>query len=333
LEFERAHLDFGQTLLLLACCSVHLNDRNTRLENILSTAAHRLLFPPDEEEDSMRGHGSNSTGVEGQADVEALIERKILNAYPPDSELRNWLMVAWMQLHLSTDRCDIILEMQRQIEDLFGQLGNPLPMAVVRLFKAAHNHDTEYRAVIAEPKTSIYQLVDELPSKGGQAKAPVEPTHAPPLASPLQRLLQSTKRAARASNQAVVTPHLLLALLRTPVSPTKAAFDEVKPGLANGLERRLSEYLAGAPLGPFVDFDWLERADIRAAQAAAAQQGCAVVTDGHLLAGILSSKSNTQQQLAGWLGAELLNKIKQTALRVALEPQPYNTPDIYLPPN
>jgi hypothetical protein len=137
-----------------------------------------------------------------------------------------------------------------------------------------------------------------------------------PLSKPLERLLDGVLEAARATDCAIITPDLLLALLRMPDPLIREAFDSTRQRLAREIEDALSRYLASAPLDRFADFDWRERRDVQAAQVVAARCMSPVVTERHLLIGILEAPSNTQQQLVAWLGAEIVGKAKEAALQL-----------------
>lgn len=153
-----------------------------------------------------------------------------------------------------------------------------------------------------------------------------------PIAEPLRRKLDTAVRTARSIDQAFVTPHLLLELIRPQGSPTRRVFDYTRQGLAKEIEETLLAYLASTRLGKFVDFDWRERPEVRAAQVAAARQASAVVTEGHLLVGLLETPSNTQKQLVGWLGPELTAKAREAALGLHDIPRT-GTPGVVFPGN
>ena len=152
-----------------------------------------------------------------------------------------------------------------------------------------------------------------------------------PLAEPLRRTLDGALQTARATDRVFVTPDLLLALLRQPHSLTRDIFDYTRQGLATEIEDMLSSYLASAPLARFADFDWRERGDVRAAQVVATRQGSPVVTEGHLLIGILETPSNTQRQLLAWLGPGPASKAKEAALRLQSAAIRFRTPGVVFP--
>jgi hypothetical protein len=151
-----------------------------------------------------------------------------------------------------------------------------------------------------------------------------------PVAKPLRRKLDTAVQAARSVDQAFVTPHLLLELIRSRESPTSHVLDYTRQGLAKEIEEILSAYLATARLGKFVDLDWRERPEVQAARVTAARQASPVVTEGHLLVGILETPSNTQKQLVEWLGAELVGKAREAALGLHDVPR-IGTPGIVFP--
>ena len=153
-------------------------------------------------------------------------------------------------------------------------------------------------------------------------------SHAIPLAAPLQRTLDAARRDASAADCEFFTPHLLLALLRQKDSLAREAIDSVQRGLAKKIEDALSAYRARAQLGRYVDFDWRERKDIRAAQVIAVRQGSSVVTAGHLLVAVLESTSNTQRWLVAQLGSDLVDSIKAKALTLRSVAARNVTPEI-----
>jgi Clp amino terminal domain, pathogenicity island component len=152
-----------------------------------------------------------------------------------------------------------------------------------------------------------------------------------PISAPLLRTMNGALLAAQASDRTFVTPHLLLALLRKRGSLTSEIFESARQGLAAEITQILSHYIAGAHLGRFAEFDWLERRDVQAAQVVAARQGVPVIIEGHLLVAILETPSNTQRQLVEWLGADLTSKTRAIALETKSNAARIGTPGKVFP--
>jgi hypothetical protein len=152
-----------------------------------------------------------------------------------------------------------------------------------------------------------------------------------PISAPLLRTMNGALLAAQASDRAFVTPHLLLALLGKRSSVTSEIFESARQGLASEITGILTRYIASARLGPFAEFDWLERRDVQAAQVVAARQGVPVIIEGHLLVGILETPSNTQRQLVDWLGADLASRARAVALEARGDTARYGTPGTIFP--
>jgi len=138
-------------------------------------------------------------------------------------------------------------------------------------------------------------------------------TYLIPVSQPLRRTLDQAVRSARLADHAFVTPYVFLAILRAPDSLVPDILDLAHQGLAAEIGEILSRYVAQAKLGPFVELDWREREDVQAARLAALRHGAPVVSEAHLLIGILEAPSNTQRQLVAWFGAERTAAVKEAA--------------------
>jgi hypothetical protein len=150
-----------------------------------------------------------------------------------------------------------------------------------------------------------------------------------PLAAELQRALDASYAACRATNSPYYSPHLLLTLLDLRDGVVRACFDRTEPGFGGQIRDRLARYVADldARTGPgFVEFRWIERDDIRRAQRLAAELESHVVTGPLLLAALLDTPSNTANQLRAWLGPERFDQLRANALAARRVSLPAATP-------
>jgi hypothetical protein len=175
--------------------------------------------------------------------------------------------------------------------------------------------------------TRLERLDNSLHSLGAAVHTAIE--QLPPLAEPLHQALDAAREVCRASQRAFVTPDLLLALLALPHGRAAACFDSTRPALAATVRAMLQRYLATTELGAFHPFDWAERADVRHARRCAARHRAPVVSDAHLLLGVLEGGSATARQLAEWLGADY-DRLRTAATAAArnAQPLPAGTPGI-----
>ncbi|ROR38178.1 hypothetical protein [Kitasatospora cineracea] len=134
-----------------------------------------------------------------------------------------------------------------------------------------------------------------------------------PLADPLRETLEQAKATCQTTNSYFHTPHLLLALIRSPSTGVRALLDQQRAGLAAEIEGPLAIYV-GRRGEDFVAFDWRELAAVQAARVAAIRLGSAVVTGRLLFLGVLETPSKTVQQLTAALGDELLAAVKRAVL-------------------
>jgi Clp amino terminal domain, pathogenicity island component len=136
-----------------------------------------------------------------------------------------------------------------------------------------------------------------------------------PLAAHLRSALDQARDACRVTDTPFYTPHLLLALIDAPDAIASDCLDARRPGLADDLRARLVRYVTTVEFeSGFIAFHWTEREDIRAAQRLAANVGSPAVETGLLLAAVLETPSNTQQQLRELLGVEGLADVARCAL-------------------
>lgn len=135
-----------------------------------------------------------------------------------------------------------------------------------------------------------------------------------PMAEPLLKTLEDVKATCRASDSRILTPHVLLAVLRSS-SAVRLLFDHARSGLATDIQNALANYVRNHKISPFVDLDWRERLEVQAARVVAIRLGVPVVTDRLLLLGVLETPSNTSRQLTAMLGEEVLAAVKSSVLR------------------
>ena len=144
-----------------------------------------------------------------------------------------------------------------------------------------------------------------------------------PLSAAVKSALDGQRGYCEAIGRPFFTPDLLLALLTMP-GRVAQCFDEAEPASAGRVRSQLLFYTARLPAGTaggFVPFDWVEREDVRRAQDAAWRAGALVVTDVHLLLGVLDTPSVTRQQLETKSGVRL-KPLRAAALRLADQPPP-----------
>ncbi|GAA3148295.1 hypothetical protein [Streptomyces echinatus] len=212
----------------------------------------------------------------------------------------------------------------RQAAERAGLDPDTFPMAfdhlIERLFVHIRAEVTQAAAAIDSPlfPRVVLTRLERLDTSFQALAAAVHGGAAPliPLAEPLRQALDTARDVCRTSQRAFVTPDLLLALLSVPYGRTAACFDSVRPALADTVRRMLQRYLTTTEFGPFRPFDWAERADVQHARGQAARDMAPVVSDAHLLLGVLEGDSATNRQLAGWLGPDH-DKLRGAALSAA----------------
>ena len=107
------------------------------------------------------------------------------------------------------------------------------------------------------------------------------------LAGEVGQALDAAKAVSRAANRAFLSPDLVLALLQLPDRVAIDCCDAARPGLGEQLRAQLLRYLENTQPGPFREFLWIERPDVRRAQQLAWVDGAAVVGSAYLLLGFL----------------------------------------------
>jgi pimeloyl-ACP methyl ester carboxylesterase len=116
--------------------------------------------------------------------------------------------------------------------------------------------------------------------------------YGPPFDPNLRDLLDASKEEMRARNLPYFTPSLLRALLHEN-GFASAVFNSVSGGSAQELRARFLNYLdhelPGAGAGPFVDFDWFDREDVRRAQQFALEEQVSRIDERILLKAVLLS--------------------------------------------
>jgi ATP-dependent Clp protease ATP-binding subunit ClpA len=185
------------------------------------------------------------------------------------------------------------------------------------------NRDAAFLAIAQGIRTSVEELRGSFQAKGSASIA---------FDGTLLAVLNLQKDWCRQENVPFRTPSLLLVLLEVPDSVARRALENLRPGLATELERRLKSYVAAIPTSgagsSFADFQWEERADVRLAQRRAMEEGSATVTERHLLLGILEAKSNTQQGLKDMLGEDDFRGLIQIVKDTPVEPLNSNDPTL-----
>lgn len=201
----------------------------------------------------------------------------------------------------------ILVRIPEEIEEMAGASGSPLfPRLVIsRLGRL----DSALNALASPAQQRVLSL--------------------PPLAEPLRHELDEVRERCRMTGRALITPDILLLLLSLPFGRTAACFAAVRTGLDSTVQHMLHSYLATARPGPFRPFDWSERPDVLRARQLAAADDAAVVTDAHLLLGILDAGSTTSRQLVAWLGQDY-DRLRSAAEAAAQGPHasPGTTPGV-----
>ncbi|MDI1442460.1 CHAT domain-containing protein [Polyangium sp. 6x1] len=118
-------------------------------------------------------------------------------------------------------------------------------------------------------------------------------------------ILDLAKRDMERQNLRFLTPSLLLVLLglHRPVS----CFERVRPGLSTLLRNRLIHYVTQKLPGEgmsFVPFAWGDLDQVKKAQEAARLDRCPMITDKHLLLGVIESGGSTMRSLQSILGED-----------------------------
>ena len=149
-----------------------------------------------------------------------------------------------------------------------------------------------------------------------------------PLGEALQSALSLQRGLCEAAGRPFFTPDLLLALLTMPGGRVARCFNQAEPGWASRVRSQLQSYASSRPActsGGFVAFDWVEREDVRKAQDAAWRAGAPMVTDVHLLLGVLETPSKTRQELQTRF-SNRVERLREVALDLASQPPVGPTP-------
>ncbi len=132
--------------------------------------------------------------------------------------------------------------------------------------------------------------------------------YGPCLAPSLKMLLDVSKETMRERNRPYFTPALLTALLY-PDSLLAAAIDCTVPGFAAKILREATQYLdqtlPKANAGPFRDFDWYSRDEVRLAQTLAQRDFATLVNEAHLASALLESDSKSMTAIRARLKPHL----------------------------
>lgn len=142
-----------------------------------------------------------------------------------------------------------------------------------------------------------------------------------PLAGAVEESLEKQRAVCDAVGRQFFTPDLLLALL-TPGSQVAQCFDEA--GISSQqIRTQLLTYTSGLTpeeSGAYCPFRWSERDDVRRAQRVARRFRAQVVTDVHLLLGVLDTPSSTSQLLKDEFGTTKLRLLRAAARTRAGKP-------------
>jgi hypothetical protein len=174
--------------------------------------------------------------------------------------------------------------------------------------------------------THIRQLTQDM-ERLRTAADDIRQARSVPLAGEVGQALEAAKAVGRAANRAFLTPDLVLALLQMPDRIAVECCDAARPGLGDQLRAQLLRYLENTQPGPFREFIWVERPDIRRAQQLAWVDGAAVVGSAYLLLGFLDSESRTRDQLATLLGDDF-DRLREAALARRSTPSVPMTPGL-----
>lgn len=139
-----------------------------------------------------------------------------------------------------------------------------------------------------------------------------------PISSSLLKLMDESRKLCQERNVPYRTPNLLLLLLQIPNSMAKQALNIIMKNLGQQLFNSLKCYVFEEQLllekgNQYIEFDWVEQNYIRLAQSEAFNEKYPVVTEKHLLLGILQSESKTASGIKEKIGNkfhDLLNIIR-----------------------
>jgi hypothetical protein len=136
-----------------------------------------------------------------------------------------------------------------------------------------------------------------------------------PLNKSLLAVLNHYKESCRTKDIPFYTPHLLLALITIQNGVAQHALHQLHAGLADELKDKLTKYINEAlprfTNQSFSEFEWLEREDVKRAEAWALKQGASNIQEKHLLLGVLETDSGTMKSLQKMLGEGETRKLKE----------------------
>jgi hypothetical protein len=148
-----------------------------------------------------------------------------------------------------------------------------------------------------------FQFITQLDKLLGEG--PIRQTD---LASDLRAGIDEEIAICRTNNIYLYTPFLMRALLRQKNSHTAACLNATRNGYAQLLQLKLDDLLrdmiAQKKGNPFAEEDLLQRPDMQQAIQVAVSEGATVITERHLLLGILSGESGTTRMIKQHLGAD-----------------------------
>ncbi len=139
------------------------------------------------------------------------------------------------------------------------------------------------------------------------------------ISSVLLALMDASRKACQEKDIPYRTPNLLLVLLQMPNSLAKQFLNRIEKDVGQEFQDGLESYVKSEQPklevnNSYNSFDWSERDDIRLAQIEAFNDRYPVVTQKHLLLGILQSDSKTKKEIRGKLDnkfQELLDIVRK----------------------
>jgi hypothetical protein len=149
----------------------------------------------------------------------------------------------------------------------------------------------------------------------------------------LLKVLNESRRSCKERNIPFRTPNLFLPLFKMDNSLVKRSMDKIQENLGQKYEQALTLYIVNEQpklesQNKYQSFDWYEREDIRLAQEEAFNEEYPVITEKHLLLGILRSNSRTSKEIRDQLGKEkfqhLLEVVRQEQVQINSSVTPGN---------
>ena len=224
---------------------------------------------------------------------------------------------------------ELLGALEKTTNDYLGDEGvrRSLNEYLAELLGKSRGSGPEKGAVSDEAHPRISRFDVENPEPGTSARETFQLAGLVPFAAAVHQALDAERASCRARNRPFLTPNLLLALLELPNGKVGACFNATRDGLAVWARDQLRYYLASSELDEvdFIPFEWVERPEVARAQELAWQTAAPVVTDLHLLIGVLDSESTTRRQLAEFLGSDF-GHLRENALQQSQDTEARTTP-------